>query len=62
MAKNEQEKDAAFRAHREAGNRGPWNWDAGAPADESNTPREQLEILERLRNLPDWDSYGKNGQ
>jgi hypothetical protein len=54
--------DAAYRAHREAGNRGPWNHDAGAPADETNTPREQLEILARLRDLPSWDSYGKNGE
>jgi len=56
MAKN-QHDEAAHQAYREAGNTGPWNWDAGAPADESNTPREQLEILARLRELPDWDSY-----
>jgi hypothetical protein len=56
MAKN-QHDEATHQAYREAGNTGPWNWDANAPADESNTPREQLEILERLRNLPDWDSY-----
>ena len=54
--------DEAFKAYREAGNTGPWNHDAGAPADETNTPREQLEMLERLRNLPSWDSYGQNGQ
>jgi len=56
MPKNQYD-EAAHAAYREAGNTGPWNWDANAPADETNTPREQLEILERLRNLPDWDSY-----
>lgn len=40
-----------FKAYREAGNDGPWNWDANAPADETNTPREQLEILAALRKI-----------
>lgn len=53
--------DDALKAYREAGGTGPWDWNAGAPADESNTPREQLELLDRLRDLPSWDSYGKNG-
>lgn len=38
-----------FKAYREAGNTGPWNWDANAPAGETNTPAEQLEILAALR-------------
>lgn len=51
MAKKNQLPDMPpeFKAYREAGNTGPWNWDANAPADESNTPREQLEILAALR-------------
>lgn len=59
MAKKNQHDEAAHRAYRESGNTGPWNSDANAPADETNTPREQLEILARLRDLPSWDSYGK---
>lgn len=51
MANNKlPEPPPAFKAYREAGNTGPWNWDANAPADETNTPREQLEILAALRN------------
>lgn len=40
--------DDKFYAYREAGNTGPWNWDAAAPADETNTPKEQLDILADL--------------
>lgn len=39
-----------FKAYRESGNAGPWNWDANAPADETNTPADQLETLATLRN------------
>lgn len=53
--------DAAFFAARQAGYTGPWNWDAGAPADETNTPKEQLEILAALHELPSWDSYPADG-
>lgn len=50
MAKNKlPDMPPEFKAYREAGNTGPWNWDANAPADESNTPKEQLEILAALR-------------
>lgn len=40
--------DDKFYAYREAGNTGPWNWDAAAPADETNTPADQLAILADL--------------
>lgn len=49
MVKKIEPMPEAFKAYREAGNTGPWNWDANAPADESNTPKEQLEILAALR-------------